>query len=376
MSVMESKKQKVNNITILILLWLSLVLILFLLGPYLKTLFLAAIMAAISTPIYNFIHKYFKSKNTSSLLTLIVFSMFIVFPLSFVASLIINQIDDFSNFLRPIVNNLTENQSIIDAWNSRVPDFLQADKILTMIINGLDQIRDFLIGNISSFTSSAVRGFLLFFIFYYAMYFFVRDGKTILEKILYYIPMEPENTRMVMDSFMRVSKATLKGTLIIGLVQGILAGIWFWVAGIPGTVFWTIIMIMFSIIPVIGSGIVWVPMCIILFFSGDQTVAIFLALYCTIVVGSVDNILRPILVGKDTQMPELLILLSTLGWLSVFGMSGIIIWPVIAAFFLSMLGIYGETFSAYLSYTTIDPDADSQSSFETKKTKKTKKHKK
>ncbi len=351
--ILDHKKQIVNNIAILTLVTIALILILLLLQPYLKTVFLAAIMAAITSPIYTRIHSWITSKNLSSILTLLVFSLCIVLPMLFVFSMIISQMGELTNFLATMVENLNNNQSIIETWNSRVPDFLQADKIVSTILSSLEQIRGFFIENFSAFTSSAMRWFVLFFIFYYAMYFFLKDGKTILQKFLYYIPMNADNTTQVLDSFVQVSKATLKGTLIIWMIQGILAGIGFWVAGIPGAAFWTVVMIVLSVIPVIGSAIVWVPVCIILFLSWDTTTAIALGLYCMVIVSGIDNLLRPKLVGKDTQMPELMILLSTFWGLNVFWMSGIILWPVIAAFFLSMLQIYGTTFTEYLSKTPL-----------------------
>ncbi len=152
---------------------------------------------------------------------------------------------------------------------------------------------------------------MLFFIFYYVMYFFLKDGKAILEKVLYYIPMNAENTQKILDSFLKVSKATIKGTVVIGIIQGIAAGIGFAIAGVPGWLFWMVIMIIFSIIPVIGSSIVWIPVCLVMLATGHATAAILLGLYCAIFVTNIDNFLRPRLVGKDSGMSEVLVLLST-----------------------------------------------------------------
>jgi predicted PurR-regulated permease PerM len=148
----------------------------------------------------------------------------------------------------------------------------------------------------------------------------------------------------MVGKFLSVSRATLKGTLIIGIVQGALGGVSFWVAGIEGAVFWATIMAVLSIIPGVGTGLIWVPAVIYLFAAGDTGTAIGLTIWNAAVVGSVDNVLRPWLVGKDTQMPDLLILLGTMGGIVLFGAAGIVIGPVIAALFVTVWEIYGEAF--------------------------------
>jgi predicted PurR-regulated permease PerM len=145
-----------------------------------------------------------------------------------------------------------------------------------------------------------------------------------------------------------VSRATLKGTLVIGIVQGTLAGLALAAVGIKGAVFWGTVMAVLSIIPGIGTALVWAPAVIYLFLVGRTLPAVGLLLWCAIVVGTADNVLRPLLVGKDTEMPDLLVKLSTLGGLALFGAVGLVVGPVIAALFLAMWRIYSETFGEYL----------------------------
>ncbi len=145
-----------------------------------------------------------------------------------------------------------------------------------------------------------------------------------------------------------MTRATLKGTLVIGVIQGTLAGLAFAVVGIEGALFWGTIMAVLSIIPAVGAAVVWIPAVIYLLSSGQVFAGLGLLLWCGIVVGSSDNILRPILVGKDTKMPDLLVLLSTLGGIGVYGALGVIIGPIIAALFLTVWALSGEAFKAVL----------------------------
>jgi predicted PurR-regulated permease PerM len=137
-----------------------------------------------------------------------------------------------------------------------------------------------------------------------------------------------------------VGRATLKGTLIIGIVQGGLAALSFWVAGIKGVIFWGAVMTVLSIIPGVGTALVWVPAVIFLILDGQIGAAVGVGLWCAIVVGTADNLLRPLLVGKDTEMPDLLVMVTTLGGLALFGVTGIVIGPIVGALFISVWDLW------------------------------------
>jgi predicted PurR-regulated permease PerM len=180
------------------------------------------------------------------------------------------------------------------------------------------------------------------------MFYFLTAGEVLLGKILYFLPLRDHDERLLLKRFGSVTKATLKGTLIIGALQGIFCGISFALAGIQGPVFWGTVIAMSSIIPAVGTAIVWVPALGILALQGDWSGVAILAVGCGLVAGNFDNILRPRLVGKDTQMHDLFILFGTLGGISMFGILGIIIGPIIAALFITLWELYGHAFAAYL----------------------------
>jgi predicted PurR-regulated permease PerM len=182
----------------------------------------------------------------------------------------------------------------------------------------------------------------LFFLMLYMLFFFLRDGNRLVAALIRMLPLGDARERQLLAKFAEVSAATIKGTLVVGLVQGALGGGLFWILGIPAPVFWGTLMAVLSVLPAVGPGLVWGPAAIILLGLGEIVKGIVLIAAGVIVIGLVDNVLRPILVGRDTQMPDYLVLLSTLGGLTVFGVSGLVIGPVIAAFFLVVWEMFAQ----------------------------------
>jgi predicted PurR-regulated permease PerM len=201
-----------------------------------------------------------------------------------------------------------------------------------------------MVGVFTTAASETLSFLVLAFVLLYAIFFFLVSGRATLRKILYYSPLPQEDEDRIVGRFLSVARATLKGTLVVGIVQGALGGVGFWIAGIDGAVFWAVCMTVVSVIPSVGTAMVWVPAVGYLFAVSRPLAAVLLLLWCSVGVGTIDNFMRPWLVGKDTQMPDLLILLSTLGGIVLFGIPGFIIGPLIASMFVTVWEIYGEAF--------------------------------
>lgn len=347
------ERQTINNIILLSALTILSVLFFAIISKFTIAIVMAAVFAAMSQPIYKFFGRVFKNKpNLNTGLTLASITALIFVPLSVLIGVVVEEAIDVSQKISPWVKKRISEPSAFSDYLSSLPFYEQFSQYSDTIIEQAGQVAsklsNFLFTNLSSIGFSTLSFAFMFFIFIYTMFFFLRDGEKILDKILYYIPLNDADERRMINDFTSVSRATLKGTLVIGFIQGTLAGLGFWVAGIESPVFWGTIMIVLSIIPVIGSALIWIPACIILAANGEFLTASILAFYCGMLVGSVDNILRPRMVGRDTKMHELLILLSTIGGISVFGISGFIIGPIIAALFVTLLDIYGEQFKDFL----------------------------
>ena len=212
----------------------------------------------------------------------------------------------------------------------------------------------------SSLTSTT-RGTLAlivdFFMMLYAMFFFLMDGRQYLDTMLQYLPLRESEQNQMLQRFVSVTRATLKGTLLIGMVQGTLGGLIFAILGISGAALWGLLMIVLSLLPLIGGAIVWVPAAIVLAVNGAWIKALVLVGFCSLVIGSIDNVLRPRLVGHDTEMSDLLILFSTLGGIAVFGAIGFIIGPIVAALFVTTWEIFGK---AYRDDLDVEPSPQIQ----------------
>lgn len=206
-----------------------------------------------------------------------------------------------------------------------------------------------------SIGSGTLRGTIFFFLMLYLLFFFLRDGPRILEALIRALPLGDERERHLLGRFAEVSRATIKGTLVVGIVQGTIGGIAFAVLGINAPVLWGTVMALLSILPAVGTALVWVPAAIFLILNGQIFGGVALILIGVFVIGLVDNLLRPVLVGRDTQLPDYLILLSTLGGLAGFGLAGIVIGPTIAAFFLSVWHMAEQEFRAAPAEKVVDP---------------------
>jgi predicted PurR-regulated permease PerM len=181
-----------------------------------------------------------------------------------------------------------------------------------------------------------------FFVMLYVLYFLLRDGKELAARAARALPLKQDYTSRLVHEFATVVRATIKGNVVIAIVQGTLGGLALWALHIGAPLLWGALMAVLSLVPAVGAALVWVPIALFLLANGSFWSAIALTAWCALVIGLVDNVLRPVLVGKETRMPDYLVLVSTLGGLTAFGVSGFVIGPVIAALFLAAWTIFAQ----------------------------------
>lgn len=174
----------------------------------------------------------------------------------------------------------------------------------------------------------------------YLTYFLLRDGRSISQMVSSRMPLAPAKRRALFEKFTTVIRATIKGSIVVAIAQGLIGGLTFYFLDIRAPLLWGVVMGMLSLVPAIGTGLVWVPVAIYLLATEDFGRGITLLLIGFFIISMVDNILRPILVGKDTRMPDYVVLIATLGGIAVMGINGFIIGPVIAAMFMAAWDIY------------------------------------
>ncbi|MEM8599702.1 MAG: AI-2E family transporter, partial [Bacteroidota bacterium] len=185
---------------------------------------------------------------------------------------------------------------------------------------------------------------ILFALMLYLLFFFLKDADRLTAGLIRALPLGDDRERRLFRKFADVSRATIKGTVVVGIVQGAIGGVLFWALGLPAPVLWGVVMALASLLPAVGPALVWVPAAILLAAAGNYVDAGIVVAVGVLIIGMADNVLRPILVGRDTQMPDYLILLSTLGGLAVFGLSGVVVGPVIAALFLAVWEMFVEEY--------------------------------
>jgi len=177
----------------------------------------------------------------------------------------------------------------------------------------------------------------------YLTFFLLRDGRAIAASVGRAVPLEPDDRRMLADRFVSVVRATVKGGVVVGVAQGAAGGAIMAFLGVPNALLWAVVMALASLLPAVGTGIVWVPVALYLFATAELWRGVVMALAGMLVIGSIDNVLRPILIGRETKIPDWLVLLTTLGGLAAFGFNGLLIGPVVAALFLTVWGKGAET---------------------------------
>ena len=324
---------------------------------FLMTLLLAAIFAGLASPLYRRILGRCRGRRAlaSGLTVLLLLGVFLVPMLAFLG-IVAGEAYNISESVIPWINAQLEEPDLILERLQGLPGIEKLMPYREMIFQKAGEMvgsmGSFLFDSLSATTRLTISFIFHFSLMIYALFFFLMDGSKLLEKILYYMPLESEDEQRMVDKFTSVTRAMLKGTLLVGVVQGTLAGIALAIAGIEGAVFWGTVMTLLSIIPGIGTALVWGPAAIILLATGQTWQGVFLLLFCGLVVGSIDNFLRPRLVGRDTEMHDLLILFTTLGGIMLFGVLGFILGPILAALFVTIWEIYGIAFKEYLPPVT------------------------
>src|SRR5213592_3974125 len=307
--------------------------------PFFKPLLLGALLAGLFHPLYRWITRLLGDRaSLGAAVTLLVLLVLGLGPVSAFLGLVLQQALTMSDQAIPwlskhlgAASTFNVNEWLVQRFPALAKYMPSQEQLVEQVGTAAKTAGAFLVSFASRMTATTAAFVLNLFVMLYAMFFFFRDGHKILERIFYYTPLSDEDETRMLSQLASITRATVKGTLVIGVIQGALAGIAFWVTGIEGAALWGTIMTILSIIPGIGAALVWVPAVIILFVTGQYLTATLLAAWCAAVVGTVDNFLRPVLVGRDAKMPDLLILIGTLGGLFLFGPIGFIVGPIVWA---------------------------------------------
>ena len=343
-----------KTVTFFGLLTLTTIAFLYLIRPFFYPLFWAAVIAGIFYPIYKKINTKVKYPNLSSLATIFLVLIIIIIPVAVLSSLVLKEsvdlYDSISNNQGPIVSTV---KSVFD-WvkDNPITDKLHIDEaqVTAKLTEIATMATDFILTSAKNLTQNSVTFLVMFIIMLYSLFFFLKDGNRMLRKLSHLSPLGNKHEAIMYAKFTSTARAVLKGTLIVGAIQGLLTGLLFYIVGIKGALIWAIITTLFSIVPGFGSYVIWFPAALIMLVLGNTWQGLLIMIVGTLLISTIDNFLRPILVGSDTQMHPLLILCSTLGGLVIFGISGFIIGPILTALLLSLLDIYEQYYHKELDH--------------------------
>ncbi|MEB6380608.1 AI-2E family transporter [Leclercia adecarboxylata] len=313
------------------------------LAPYFSAILWAAILAVIFYPVKNALRIKLGDRNgLAALLSVLLICLIVFIPLMVIFSSLAFELNIVYTRLQ---QNDTQFSEVVASLFSHLPHWLRT----LMIEHDLDtaaQIQQklseaalrggqYLAGS-AFLIGKGTFGFAISFgVMVYLLFFLLKDGPWLVRQILDSLPLSNFVKHHLFSKFAGVARATVKGTAVVAALQGLLGGIAFWVVGIKGSILWGALMAFLSLIPAVGSAIIWVPAAIFLFATHQLWQGLFIVGFFVLVVGLVDNLLRPLLVGKDTKMPDYLILITTLGGMEIYGINGFVIGPLIAALFIA-----------------------------------------
>lgn len=321
-----------------------------LISGYIQPLFWAVVLTILFYPVHQRIYTYTKKRaGISALLTMAFILVVVLVPLYILGVLVTNEAIVLYNSFTQTNVSTTNLLSYVEVLLAPLSQFgINVTSIQTQLVTLLQNVSTHLGNYALDITRATANTFIATLLMLYILFFTLRDGASISTRIMEVLPLGDVKERMLFNRFVAIVHAMFKGTFIIALIQGAIGGILFMVVGIESATLWAFVMALFALIPAVGPAIVWLPVGILLIATGDLWQGIAVLAVGSTLISLIDNLLRPVLVAKGAAMPDVLILLSVLGGLTLFGIAGIIIGPVITAFFLSMWQLFEHDYAKEL----------------------------
>lgn len=319
---------------------------LWLLKPFFGAIFWAYAIAIIFYPLKEKLLKRWPSHpNFAVLATIFLCIVVVILPLIFVINSVINEVISAydklqggelnpDHYIELINNNFPSLQGFLKKFG------VDLNNLKTSTLNTVMTSGKFIAQHTLSIGQNTFNFILNLILMLYITFFMLRDGDKLVDLLMRALPLRDAHERTLFTLFAEVTRATIKGNVVVAMVQGTIGGITLWALGVHGAMLLGVLMALTSLIPAVGSALIWVPIALYLAVTGETTSALILLGVSAGIIGTIDNILRPILVGRDTQLPDYLVLLSTLGGISLFGINGFVIGPLVAALFLASWGIF------------------------------------
>lgn len=325
----------------------------FIFQPFMIAILLAAVFAIVFQRPYKFFVKITGGRSKisallTSVLGIIIFMGLFLMIAGLIANEAANLFQDSSKagnayltYIDPVVNNINKNPLLKSLGFENLVNSESINKSVSQLGQGAF--------GILQKTYQGIAHFLfLILVMFFTLYYFLVGGRDLVKKIMFLSPLRDSHEKLLVEKFISISRATVKGTLVVGLVQGSIGGITLALVGVPSAITWGVVMVFLSLIPMLGTSLVWFPAGIIMLLAGNVWQGAVILAVGFGVISIIDNFLRPELVGKDTQMHPLVVFFATLGGISLLGFLGFIIGPIIVALFITLWNIYAVEFKSQL----------------------------
>lgn len=314
-----------------------------LIQPFLGVVAWATVLVIVFYPVHKRLVRKIKRPSLAALVSCVLVILVILIPVALITLAVVNELSGAMASLQNAINYVLDPNSRFTGpilnFIGRFVDIsqLRSEEFLLARLKGVSgQIAGQTLGFIGGLASFIVQMFFVIF----TMYYFFKDGENISRTIRDSLPLEREQADSIITRTREVIDASVYGVISIAIIQGTLGGLAFWVLGLPSAIIWGVVMTFLSMVPMLGAFLVWVPAAIYLALTGHWVKALLLALWGTLVIGMIDNFLRPKLVGSRTRLHELLIFFAVLGGLNVFGVLGVVLGPVVVAITLALVDVY------------------------------------
>ena len=340
---MSAYKRQITWWALLIVTAIALYLCWLMVKPFLGVVMWASVLVIVFYPIHKRLVKRTKRPSLSALLSCVLVILTILVPVTIVTFAVINELSGAVYNLQVAINYVLDPNAPVPGrvlgWLSK---FIDVERLRSgqYLAQQLGTISGGLAGRTLGVIGGLIGAIVQMFFVIFTMYYLFRDGDRIFETIKNSLPLNDAQSLAIMERAKEGVGASVYGVLAIAIIQGTLGGLAFWILGVPSAIVWGVVMTFLSMIPMLGSFLVWVPAAIYLALTGHYVKAVLLVLWGTLVIGMIDNFLRPKLVGGRTRLHELLIFFSVLGGLQVFGVLGIVLGPVVLALAMSLIEVF------------------------------------
>ncbi|MGH9837413.1 MAG: AI-2E family transporter [Blastocatellia bacterium] len=316
--------------------------------PFLQPVFFALVLAIVFHPLHTRLHNHIRNTNAAALLSTFCALLTITVPAFFLGAALRRELTELYQSLGVrdgqdggFIARLLQRLEGARVWLGQYVDLSQVD-LRAELIERLQQLSAFLLSQVAGVAGGVTSFVVAAVITFFTLFYLFRDGRTLWRRLAVFIPLSAAQLEKLTSGVSRTITASMYGGLAVAFAQGLLLGSAFWMLRMPSPVLWGVVTGIFSFVPVIGSGAVWLPAAIILLLNGHWVKGLILLVWGAGVIGMADNVIRPLVISGQTRFHPLYVFFALLGGVQAFGIIGLFIGPVVLAVAQALVGLIRE----------------------------------